>query len=265
MSELNELEVELGGLKLRMAADDTDDGLDDVSEVEGEDDEGGLDGGPAISLELKPRPITLRVYPQIGPTDLLTAAEVYALWANELRKVMSPLPDRAQTRTLRWRRPGEVTKRIEVQPAVGRALQMPTGRSALQYFNPDQPATLRLTAPDPVVLSDAVHSETFTAGQTKTLVNAGSFTAVSPMAWALASPAGTGGLIVEHLDFGEYIAFPARPLLISRQQGIYGPAGTYGVAYGRDLSPFPSWPVLRPGNNSIRCSAPATIQWRDSW
>lgn len=247
---LGPLEWELGGLALPVC-EPGDEGLDDVSELLDDSDADGTgDGSPPGQQVLSPRGITISV--ELPATD-------FATHLAELRKVMAPLPDRRATRLLRWRRIGEVAKRIAVQPAVGRALSVPGDRQRIQYEG--GVITLRLTAPDPIILSDELHSEPFAAGQTRTIHNAGSLTAVLPSAWSLSAP---GAVVLENLDHGEYVRFPKGPVTVARRRAITAP-GTYGLCYGPGGTLLPRWPLLRPGNNTIRASAPCTLSWRDTW
>lgn len=254
---------ELGGLRLHIG-DAGDEGLDDVAELEGEDEDAAGDGTVAGWQRLASRPITLN--PTVNPAAIVPAPEDPLLAVeqvlDELRKVVSPLPNRRQARLLRWRRGAGPAKRIAVRPAKGQPLQIPGGRSRVSYGQFG--VTLRLEAPDPVILSDHFHTETFTAGETKTIVNAGSFTAVRPGAWWLTAP---GGVTIENLDFDEYVRFPSGPLTVSRTRDIVSSVEDYssGICYGPGDSLFPRWPLLRPGDNTIKASAACTLYWRDTW
>lgn len=258
LGALDEGTWELGGLALRVATAG-DDGLDDVAELEGEDADGAGDGAIAGDQRLSSRPIDLQL--SFEPLTGEVTDEMHSTLAaqiDELRKVVSPLPDRSQTRLLRWRRRGEPAKRIAVRPARGKPLTLPGDwrRLTAAQVTPK----LRLEAPDPVILSDEYHTVTFTAGETKIIANAGSFCAVLPGSWWLAAD---GPVVIENLDHGEYVQFPVGPVTVTRSREIV--ASSYGLCYGPASTLFPRWPLLRPGDNTIRASAPCTFNWRDTW
>jgi hypothetical protein len=258
VTELNELEWELGGLMLDVRGDE---GLDDVAEVEEDGEATSGDGASAGDMRLTPRAVTILT--GLSPGGMIVDSTVEAAFAaalNQIRTVMAPLPDRTATRTLRWRRAGEVTKRLYVRPAVGRPLTVAGDEGRIKY-QIDTSINLRLTADDPVIVSDALHTHTFTAGETATIVNAGSMTAVLPCAWSLTA---TTGVTLENLDFDEYVRFPAGPLTVSTHREAIAP-GTYGLSYGPGSRILPRWPLLRPGNNTIKASAACTLSWRDTW
>ncbi len=260
MTALDELEWELGGLPLRIHEDGGDDGLDDVAELEGESEDVMGDGEAAGWARLGPRPITLTVVIDATPTiDLTTREAAFAYSLQQIRKVMSPLPNRSETRLLRWRRRGEVAKQIAVRPAVGKPLVVkgdPRGR--LQYDTAQ--AVLRLTAPDPVILSDELHEQEFTSAGTEIITNAGSFCAVLPGAWELESDV---PVTITNSVYSESVHFPTAPVTVTRAREVVAP--TYGLAYGPAGQIFPRWPLLRPGDNEITASAPCTFRWRDTW
>ena len=120
---------------------------------------------------------------------------------------------------------------------------------------------LRVDAPDPVILSDEYHEHTFEAGETYTVTNAGSFTATLPGAWWLEA---AGPVTIENLDFDEYVRFPVGPVTVSRSREIDAD-GAYGLCLGPGGTYFPRWPLLRPGDNTIKASAACTFRWRDTW
>jgi hypothetical protein len=168
LTAMGEFQWELGGLRYGdITAPDPDlglcptvtgdEGLDDVSELLAEDTPLNGDGSVAAFGRLAPRAITLRV--GYAGTDEGLAAALAAL-----RMVISPLPNRRATRWLRWQRVGEPAKRIAVQPAVGKPLTVPGDEARLKYASARE-IVIRLTAPDPVILSDVRHDEAFTAGR----------------------------------------------------------------------------------------------------
>lgn len=262
LDPLDEFEWELGGLRFDRLAEAGDEGLDDLPEIEDDASDAALDGLVGGQQRLGPRSIVINRWYEPVPVDGDESDRAAAIAAelDALREVVSPLPDRAATRLLRWRRRGEPAKRIAVRPAVGKPLEVPGDRRRLLY---DQAAVrVRLTAPDPVALSDEYHQVTFEAGETIEIVNAGSFTAVLPTAWWLTAP---GAVAIEHLDFpDEYIRFPTGPVTVSRGLTIDAP-GKFGLCWGRGSDEFPKPPLLRPGVNHIKASAPCTFNWRDTW
>jgi hypothetical protein len=165
LDPMAEFQWELGGLRWGDIDPETglcptttgDEGLDDVSELLAEDTPLNGDGSVAAFGRLAPRAITLRV--GYSGTD-----EGLADMLDALRKVISPLPNRRATRLLRWQRLGEPAKRIAVQPAVGKPLTVPGDEARLKYGTAKE-IVIRLTAPDPVILSDVRHDEAFTAGR----------------------------------------------------------------------------------------------------
>lgn len=260
LTALDEFEWELGGLRWSKIGDPGDSGLDDLAEVEDDAADGSLDGSTGGQVRMTPRAIELNWWAAPVQTDEAERAAALADELDALRTVMSPLPDRSATRLLRWRRRGEPAKRIAVRPATGQPMALPGDRRRLIH---DQAAVrLRLTAPDPVVLSDEYHEVTFSAGQTREIVNAGTFTAVLPSAWSLSA---AGPVEIEHLDFtDEWVRFPVGPVTVSPDR-IISASGAFGICWGRASAPFPKWPLLRPGTNRIRASAACTFRWRDTW
>jgi len=255
-------EWELGGLRWNAVHEDGDEGLDDIAETEDDAADAGLDGITGGRQRLTARPITINRWfaPPDADGDEAARAVELAAELDALKVVMSPLADRSALRLLRWRRRGEPAKRIAVKPATGKPLTIPGDRRKL--LNDRARVVMRLTAPDPVILSDEYHQVTFTAGQTHTIVNAGTFEAVQPIAWWLTSEV---PVTIEHLDFtDEWIRFPVGPVTVGRDLSIDAP-NAYGLCFGRDSDPFPLWPILRPGANRIRASAPCTFSWRDTW
>ena len=260
LTAMGEFQWELGGLRYGdITAPDPDlglcptvtgdEGLDDVSELLAEDTPLNGDGSVAAFGRLAPRAITLRV--GYAGTDEGLAAALAAL-----RMVISPLPNRRATRWLRWQRVGEPAKRIAVQPAVGKPLTVPGDEARLKYGTAKE-IVIRLTAPDPVILSDVRHDEEFTAGETVTCVNAGTFTALHPCGWEATFP---GACTIENLDHGEGVSFSAGAT-VSRDRSL-----TAGVASRPNGRLLPLWPLLRPGDNDIRVSGgSATFSWRDTW
>ncbi len=250
---------ELGGLTLEVTTDG-DEGLDDLAENEGEDQDAAGDGTISGEQWLASRPVglTVRIAAPDGTATDETAA-AFAASLHELRVVMSLLPDRTATRLLRWRRVGEPAKRIAVRPAKGRALTVPGDVRRLAYDHAD--AVLRLEAPDPVVLSDEYHEYVFEAGETATITNAGSFTAVQPSAWWLSADV---PVTIENLDHDEYVRFPSGPVTVGRNYDISAPVSG-NLCYGPGSTLYPRWPLLRPGDNTIKASAACTFRWRDTW
>lgn len=246
------------GIELAMA-EDGDEGLDDVAEVEDDAEDAAGDGTAAAEQRLSGRPINLSVKIQPATGPVLGDHAEFANVLNELRKVLSPLPDRTQTRLLRWRRPGEPAKRIAVLPATGRPLQVPGDwRRIVGAF---AIAKVRLAAPNPIIESDELHSHTFTAGSTATITNDGSITAVLPTSWQLTSAV---PVTLENVDFDEYVRFPVGPVTVS-QRRVVDASGSFGIYYGPGGTWFPRWPLIRPGDNEFRASAACTLSWRDSW
>jgi hypothetical protein len=264
LEPLDELEYELGGLRFKIG-DAGDEGLDDIPEVEGDDEAGAGDGAHPAYQRLASREIKLTIpIAENGTGD--TVEERFAQFLHQLRIVLSPLPDRYATRLLRFRRLGEVAKRIAVRPATG---QKPltvkgadgTARARLQFSH--AVAEVYLEAFEPAILSDLLHREELVANTPTEIVNAGSFCSVLPTNWAL-DYAGTAPLVLEHLDFDEYMRFPAGPLTVSTRLEIEGP-GTYGLVYGPGGQVLVDPILLRPGANSIRASQACTFDWRDTW
>lgn len=262
LDPLGDLQWELGGLPL-LVQEQGDEGLDDVAEIEADDSDTAGDGLVAGIQRLASREVTLNLWIE-GVDGNHTE---FATKLDELRKVVSPLPDRTALRILRWKRQGEPAKRLWVRPAPGKPLEIPGNRARLQFANTGQaPVVVRLEAPDPVVYSDVSHSLTWTveeaaAHEIKSVVNAGSFCAVQPCAWNLTAP---GPCQISHVGFEETIAFPAGPVTVSRTREILSPSG-YGVVYGPGSTLFPRWPLLRPGINLIRADKACTFHWRDTW
>lgn len=258
LEPMEEFQWELGGFRWGDAVDpDTglcttktgDEGLDDVSELLAEDTPLNGDGSVAAFGRLAPRAITLRV----GFTG---TNEELAAMLDALRAVISPLPNRRATRWLRWQRIGEPAKRIAVQPAVGKPLTVPGDEARLVYGTAKE-IQIRLTAPDPVILSDVRHDETFTAGSTITCVNAGTFTALHPCAW---SATFASAVTIENLDYGEGVSF-STGATVDRDRSL-----TAGICSRPDGRLLPRWPLLRPGDNDIRITGgSATFSWRDTW
>ena len=253
---------ELGGLGLPAAGIGVvyDDGLDDVGEVEGEGEDLAGDGTTPGHLRLTSRPVTLGLStraPSTSDEDPF-GDESYADLMHQLRIVCSLPPNRTGSRLLRWRRHGEIAWRLWVQPGPGKPLTVPGDEARIVYNNAD--LVVRATAPNPVIVSDELHTVTFSAGETKSIENLGSLTAVFPWAWSLSAP---GAVTLEHLDFDEYVRFPAGPVTVSTDGEIVAP-GTYGLAYGPAGSIGPRMPLLRPGVNHIRASAACTFSWRDT-
>jgi len=253
LDPLSEHQWDLGGLLIGAGGalclgDPGDDGLDDVSEVLAEDVAGGTDGSQPAFARLAPRAITLNVFFSGTPAELADAIDA-------VRKVVSPLPNRAGTRLLRFRRVGEVAKRIAVQPAVGKPLTIPGDRNRLLHGH--APITIRLTAPDPVIRSDLAHEEAFTNGQTREIVNAGTLTAVSPTAWRAEI---AGACTVSNVDWDEHVAFTAAAT-VREDRSL-----TTGMCNGPGGLLLPRWPLLRPGPNDIRIAGSSmTFRWRDTW
>lgn len=258
LTEMEEFQWELGGFRWGEDVDpDTgvcvaeagDEGLDDVSELLAEDTPLNGDGSTTTSGRLAPRPINLWLGFSGTPEELEDVLDA-------IRLVTSPLPNRHATRLLRWRRAGGVAKRIAVQPAVGKPLIVPSGYARLVQGQA-VPIQVRLTAHDPVILSDLRHDEDFTSGETVNCVNAGTFTAVHPCAWSATFP---GAVTVENLDHGEGVTF-SEAATVERDRSL-----TAGLASRPNGRLLPRWPLLRPGDNDIRATGGAmTFSWRDTW
>ena len=261
LSELEELTWNLGGVDLDLELDG-DEGFDDVGELVGDDHPGALDGTTAGNQTMTSREVSLTC--GIAYDDDEATHELFSQQLNNYRKVMHPLPDRQATRLLRFRRIGEEGKRLYVRPANGRPLSVP-GDEARLKFGLTKAVVLRLTAPDPIVYSDALHTVTFEADEVIDIVNAGSFTART-LVWSIEAD---GPVTITHEDFeGESITFPSTgALTVRRQPGRPTPEiiapGTYGICHGPAGTLFPRWPLLRPGSNNIRASAACTFSWRD--
>lgn len=271
LEPLEEGDVEIGGLRLRIDVEG-DDGLDDLPEVEGDTADAAGDGEDAGEQRFASREVTLKV--SLRPVDGSGPVEPgdhdwLAAQLNELRKVTTLLPDRRQTRLLRFRRRGEIAKRGWYLPPRGKPLQVPGGQERQAFAN--AVATVRLVLPKPFLFSDELHSHTFAAGETAPIVNAGSQAMVKPSSWRLTAP---GAVTLEHLGDGEpggatypseYLRFPGPgALTVSEDYEIQTPT-TYNIVEGRAGSWHPTWICLRPGVNLIRASAPCTIWWRDSF
>jgi hypothetical protein len=251
LTPLDPFQWELGGLRfgsgqvLRLGAPG-DEGLDDVSEYAEEDAALAGDGSESAAGRLAARPITLRVW-YAGPS-----AEHLEATLDEIRKVVSPLPNRKATRLLRWRRAAGPAWRIAVKAGVGKPLDIPGDRDRL--LNHKALITIRLAAPDPMILSDFLYEESFTAGQTKTITNAGTFTAVRPTAWSAEFP---GPVTVSNLTYGEAVRFTAAGT-VQRSRSVS--AGRAERPGGRLLMRYP---LLRPGDQEIKATGgPMTFQWR---
>lgn len=259
LTALDEGEFELGGYKFRTSFAG-DEGLDDVPEVESDDEEAAGDGDAVGEQRLVSRHITLKVAIEPGEGPVTPGDhEQFAQVLDQLRLVLSPLPDRSQTRLLRWRRPGEVAKRIAVLPGPGKPLKL--DGDAARMLHAKGEATVRVFGPDPVVLSDDLHEYEFDAGETHNIVNAGTLCAVLPGAWELESDV---PVTIENLDHDEFVRFPVGPVTVSRTREVIA-TGAYGIQYGPGSTEFPRWPLLRPGDNAIKASAPCRFTWRDSW
>lgn len=262
LDPLAEGQMELGGLRFRQD-ERGDKGLDEIPEVGGDTVEAAGDGDSIGDQRYEAGDIELNI--KITPDDGSGPVQpddhvAFGEFLNELRKVMALLPDRQQPRLLRWRRTGEVAKRLWVLPAHGKPLLVPGDQKRQAFAN--AVAVARLTAPQPIITSDELHEHTFEAGETFEVVNAGSQTMVQPTAWSLSAP---GPVTIEHLDYpAEYLRFPAGPLTVSPDYDIVAP-GSFGIVYGRASSWHPTWIVLRPGPNQIKASAPCTLYWRDSF
>lgn len=265
---LDELVWELGGLALDVTVDG-DEGFDDVGEIDGDDQEANLDGMVPGELRLSSREVQVTTGIATGGPgvdDFDTAHESFAATLQSLREVMAPLPDRTAMRILRFRRLGEVAKRIYVRPSRGRPLTVPGDEARLKFGSTDQ-IMLRLNAPDPIIYSDVLHTETFTANETIQIDNLGSLTS-RLLVWSVEA---AGTVTITHEDYpDEEITFPSSgAVTVSRTPGTVTPEidadGTYGLAHGPGSSLFPRWPLLRPGPNNITASAACTFAWRDTW
>lgn len=262
LTALNELKWDLGGYPL--VGDGSlgigvkyDDGLDDVGEVDGDDQDAAGDGSIMAKQRLASRAITLAVSISTGSDD-----EAFAGHLADLAQVVNLKPDRTNgTRVLRWRRKGEVAKRIIYRPARGKPLEPTNEEYRLLYNNAD--AVIRLEAADPVIVSDVKHSITFTAGETLNLVNEGTFTAPMPLGWSLSADT---TVTLTHEDYpDETITFPSTGSLTVHRDRKITSTGTYGLCYGPDGTLFPRWPLLRPGDNAITASAACTIDYWGTW
>lgn len=262
MSELEELQVEIHGVLLELTGAG-DKGLDDTAEIEKDQQDAPRDGDAQSELRIGSREIELETHLLTGD-GIVTDGDhdEFAAALQELRLAVGVFPDRTLPRLLRWRRIGEVTKQIMVEPAVGKPLGVPGDWN--RQIQAAAEIGIRLTAPDPVILSDAVHTHTFTAGETFEVVNAGSHTAIGPTSWSLESDV---PVTIENLTYGESVTFPYGPVTVNRQQHIEYPDedDAYGLCFGPLSTDFPRYPYLRPGSNMIRASAVCVLSWQDSW
>ena len=243
-------------------------GLEDVPEIDADDAETAGDSDHLGNQRLTSRELTITVTPR--PTDEDDPAdwteEEWADWAQAaaetVKAAIAPQPDRSKLRMLRFILPGMAqARRLYYRPAVGRPLRIVTTVESVLFAR--KTLEVRLDCPDPIVVSDEYHSQTFTAGQTHTLVNAGTFCGVNPTGWWLEAP---GPVRIEHLDWpGESIVLPAGPVTVSRHREVSGPGGRSDVTSGNPANWLPGWPLMRPGENRFKASAACTIFWRDQW
>lgn len=269
MAELNEYEWELNGLMLGAGtpyAVTRVTGLEDHAPVAVQSTDRSGDGRVTGRIRLRDRPVRMEIG---GHT--WSASE-----RDALRVAVTVNADRRTGNLLRWRHAGQVTKRALVEP-VGNPITLPGDEGDLVYQSPL--ATVNLEAPDPVVYSDAVTNTSFGA-ETKTIVNAGAVTAVSPGALWWEITAGGGGCTnpsVTHADHtGEKWLLAAT--LTSGQVVSVGTdrvtrIGTVmqsATVRGAGGAPCATWPSLRPGDNDITfaCTAgsfTAVLHHRSTW
>lgn len=271
LDELDELTWILGGCQLDVTRDG-DEGFDDNGEVESDDHAAPMDGVIPGQQRLTSREVSVTVSishgdPVIDDDDPAHAALATTL--HDLRLVTSLLPDRTATRLLRFRRLGEVGKRMYVRPPRGKSLTVPGDEARLKFAHAEQ-VVVRMEAPEPTIYSDALHSITFDANETLILPNAGSFTAKAPLIpWTLDAE---GTVTLTNEDYPtESITFPSSGHLhVSHAPGsqdfeIAAHGGVYGKCRGPGGRVAPLLPLLRPGDNHITASAACTITWRDTW
>ncbi|WCO67869.1 hypothetical protein PO878_03915 [Iamia majanohamensis] len=276
MAELNEFEWELDGL---LMGDGTPypvisaEGLEDLADTATEGMDRSDNGRTSGQSRMRDRAVTIT----LGP-NYWSAAE-----KNALKAAVSPSVDGVTPKLLRWRPEGEPTKRALVKPR-GKPLDLPGDLSEWVYKSPR--AFVNLTAPDPVVYSDATTATAFevagTSGgaDTVAVVNAGSLAATSPgcMTWTIT--AGASGcvwpylrhspnaneqwLLSESLTAGQVVTVTTGRVtylgLTLKLATVKGPSG----------SPIPFWPVLRPGSNNIVMGCldggfTATLTHRSTW
>ena len=256
---LEEGQVELGGVMLSDYRPILLEGLEDISDLDGDDQDLAGDGVYVGFQRLKPLQINATFDLReggTGPSPETAAATAAALKA--MRMALRPLPYSPATRLLRWRLQGEPAKRLRVKGS-GKPFAVSGDQKRRIFDNPE--VTVRLEAPNPVATSDLLHTYEFAADETAVIPNAGDYTARYPVAWSLAADT---GVTLSHVDFAaEVFSVPAGPVTVNPDLEVIGP-GTYGVCYGAGGNWLPNPPLLRPADNHIYASAACTFSWRDT-
>lgn len=274
MAELNEMEWELDGLLMGHGTTYkvvTHSGLEDSPTYEASAMDRTGDGQAGQRTFLRDRAVSLT----------LELASPSNSQRDALRQAVHAPADRTTGKVLRWRHPGEVTKRVTVQPT-GEPLSMPGDATNLMHNMPT--AKVNLVATDPVIYADAEVTTSFTVASAvthgQTVTNAGTLTALSPgsMWWQLTAAA--GGCTNPFLRLSAFTDETWRYV------GTLAEADVVTVGYDRvtrkalviqsanvrgpDSSPVPVWPALRPGAQTVQmgCSTggfTATLKHRSTW
>lgn len=228
---------------------------DDVDYAVGDGSTPGFQRIPAGTYTIKVEMIS-------PPGDSTARAAAMRDIERELELVLNPLPDRTCStvdngglRLLRWRRAGGPAQRLWYRPAHGKAIDIQSDKQRLQFDNGD--AVLRIECPDPVKTSDGYELVHFDAGETKTVTNDGTLTAVYPLAWSFFASATAGLQHVDHPEeqilciapAGENVSCPRNLEIVTDT--------TAGVAYGQNWGPAMQPPLLRPGPNPLKAIAGA--------
>lgn len=276
MTALNELEWELDGTLLQdqYASMATDSGLDDAADTETDSADLYGDGMLATKVRLTQRAVTL----ELDFETLSAAARKTKLDA--VRTAMAPSADRRTPKVLRWRRQGEVTKRIYVLPAPGKPIEVAGDLDNVVHNRP-QGVKLHMVAYDPVIYSDAATTTSYTVtggvAVGHSITNDGTLPADSAGAWSATITAatggcsyptitGTGGEMVQALailDAGDVLTIDT-----DRSCRINGVL--FSKLRGSNGAPVAGWPILRPGTQTITFSGSlgdytATFTHRSTW
>lgn len=272
--ELEEVSWEIDGVDITdyVVADD---GLDDMATTDSTSSPRTDDGTYAGRLHLGERAVTLEL-------DLAAAdADALAVLKDSLRAALAPPVDRWTPKVLRWRRDGEVAKRLWYRPD-GKPLAMPGNVANLVHLRPT--ARLAVVAHDPVVYADEVTETEFTveAGgyDEQTVDNMGTLAALSPGAWSLTITAGTGGCVRPYIVHGDHPGERVQFLnsmtsgqvltVASTRVSTLGSSQLSSSIRGANNAPVPGWPILRPGEQPIRVGCrsgalTATLSYRSTW
>ncbi len=243
-----------------------DEGLEGF-EVENEDGDTAADGSAMGWQRLTSRHVTLGI--SVAPEGASDAERATAIDAalDTLEQRVNPLPNRnSGLRMLRYRRSGGPAKRLYYRAANGQALSIVGDEARIKFNRAD--VVIRLDCPDGIRVSDEYEDITFTAGQTRTVTNAGTLAAVGPVGYTLTA---SSTLRLQNLTYGGDITFqsPGGALTVSRTYEIHGTATgggrTWGLCTGTGGRPVVDPVVLYPGDNSIKASAACTLRKWDTW